>query len=157
LDNATATTPLSNPNAVSVSGTYYIKNTNGICTDIKPVVVTINPSPSLSITNPSAVCSPNTVDITQSSITSGSSGGGILTYWTNASATTPLVNPNSISASGTYYIKSTVGSCFDIKPVVVTITPTPNLSITNPLAVCNPNTVDITQSSITSGSSEVEF
>ncbi|HRG18952.1 MAG TPA: lamin tail domain-containing protein, partial [Flavobacterium lutivivi] len=151
--NATATTPLSNPNAVSVSGTYYIKNTNGICTDIKPVVVTINPSPSLSITNPSAVCSPNTVDITQSSITSGSSGGGTLTYWTNASATTPLVNPNSISASGTYYIKSTVGSCFDIKPVVVTINPTPNLSITNPLAVCSPNTVDITQSSITSGSS----
>jgi len=43
--NAGATTPLASPNAVAISGTYYIKGT-GIdlsCPDILPVTVTINP------------------------------------------------------------------------------------------------------------------
>ncbi len=41
--DANATIMLNNPNAVSVSGTYYIKATSTAgCTDIKPVVVVIN-------------------------------------------------------------------------------------------------------------------
>ncbi len=150
--NAGATISLANPSAVATSGTYYIRSTVGTCFDIKPVTVIINPTPSLTITNPAAVCSPNTVDITLAAVTAGSTGGGTLTYWTNAAATISLVNPNTIASSGTYYIKSTLGSCFDIEPVVVTIAPTPSLTITNPAAVCAPNTVDITQPSLTTGS-----
>ncbi|WP_284651199.1 hypothetical protein, partial [Flavobacterium terrisoli] len=42
--NAGATIPLNNPNAVSASGTYYIKvTTSANCTDIKPVTVTVIP------------------------------------------------------------------------------------------------------------------
>ncbi|KAK6020798.1 hypothetical protein OSTOST_13541, partial [Ostertagia ostertagi] len=151
--NAAGTTALANPNAVAVSGTYYIKSTLGSCSDIEPVVVSINATPSLVINNPTAVCSPNTVDITLPAITAGSTGGGTLTYWTNSSATTALVGPNSITASGTYYIKTTVGTCSDIEPVVVTINTTPSLLITNPPAVCSPNTVDITAPVVTAGSS----
>lgn len=41
-----ATMALADPNAVVVSGTYYIKVTTGIgCFDIEPVVVIINPLP----------------------------------------------------------------------------------------------------------------
>ncbi|MCF6133513.1 beta strand repeat-containing protein, partial [Flavobacterium wongokense] len=150
--NATATTALANPTAVATAGTYYIKSTVGTCTDIEPVTITINPTPSLTITNPAAVCSPNTVNITLPAVTAGSTGGGTLTYWNNAAATTTLANPSAIATAGTYYIKSTLGVCFDIEPVTVTISPTPSLTITNPAAVCSPGTVDITLPAVTAGS-----
>lgn len=49
--DAGATIPLTNPNAVAASGTYYIMATTSsvpACTDIEPVVVTINPQPTTS-------------------------------------------------------------------------------------------------------------
>nr|MBA2581873.1 gliding motility-associated C-terminal domain-containing protein [Bacteroidota bacterium] len=153
--NAGATTSLTSPNAVSASGTYYIQSSASGCTDIEPVTVIINTTPVLSITNPLAVCSPSTVDLTTSSVTAGSTGGGTLSYWTNSSATTVLTSPGAVSASGTYYIQSSVSSCSDIQPVTVTINPSPVLSITNPPAVCSPATVDITAASVTSGSTGV--
>ncbi|MFC7773157.1 T9SS type B sorting domain-containing protein [Flavobacterium sp. GCM10027622] len=147
-----ATNALTNPNAVATSGTYYIMSTVGACSDIEPVTVTINPSPSLVITNPAAVCAPTTVDLTDTAVTTGSTGGGTLSYWTDAAATSPLANPNAVATSGTYYIMSTLGSCTDIEPVTVTINPTPSLVITNPAAVCAPTTVDLTAAAVTVGS-----
>ena len=149
--NALATSSLSSPSAVSTSGTYYIQSTSGTCTDIEPVTVTIT-APVLLITNPSAVCSPLTVDITAASVTTGSTGGGVLTYWTTIGATTSLTTPTAVAIGGTYYIKATSGACSDIQPVTVTINTTPSLTITNPTAVCSPSTVDITAASVTAGS-----
>ncbi|MBM6497845.1 hypothetical protein H9X54_000725, partial [Flavobacterium macrobrachii] len=97
----------------------------------------------LVITNPPAVCSPSTVDLTLASVTAGSSAG-TLSYWTNAAGTTVLNNPNAVTSSGTYYIRLTNGSCSTIQPVVVTINPSSTLVITNPPAVCSPSTVDLT-------------
>ncbi|PWA03989.1 T9SS type B sorting domain-containing protein [Flavobacterium psychrotolerans] len=150
--NATATSTLTTPTAITASGTYYIKTTVGTCIDIKPVVVTVNTSPVLTITNPVSVCSPATVDITSPAVTAGSTGGGTLTYWTNATATSTLTTPTAIATSGTYYIKTTVGTCVNIKPVVVTVNNSPVLTITNPASVCFPATVDITSPAVTSGS-----
>ncbi|KAB1157912.1 T9SS type B sorting domain-containing protein [Flavobacterium luteum] len=150
--NATATIALATPTAIATSGTYYIKSTSGICSDIKPVIVKITTTPVLNITNPSEVCSPATVDITLPAITAGTTGGGVLSYWTNASGTTALATPTAIATSGTYYIKSTSGICSDIKAVIIKITTTPVLSITNPAAVCSPATVDITLAAVTAGS-----
>ncbi len=45
--DATATTSLSTPNAVAASGTYYIKASDGTCSMILPVTVTVNTSPAL--------------------------------------------------------------------------------------------------------------
>lgn len=60
--DASATITLSNPNAVTTSGTYYIKGSNANCSDVKPVVVTINNCPA-TITDTS--CSNNgTFDVT---------------------------------------------------------------------------------------------
>lgn len=83
----------------------------------------------LVITNPLTACANTTVDITAASITSGSTGNGILTYWNDDQATNPLNNPTTISVSGTYYIQSSNGNCTDIKPVQVTINNTPTASI----------------------------
>ena len=64
------------------------------------------------------------MDLTDPSITDGSSGGGILTYWVDAAATSPLSNPTSVTTSGTYYIQADNG-CTDIQPVNVIVNPAP--------------------------------
>ena len=150
--DAGATISLTTPAAVSTSGTYYFKATNGLCFDIQPVVVTINTTPSLTLTPPAAVCSPLTADLTAGAITAGSTSGGTLSYWTNAAATSSLGTPSAVSSTGTYYIKSNLGACYDIKSVLVTINTTPSLAIQDPSAVCFPLTVDITSPTVTLGS-----
>ncbi|MCV9929443.1 FG-GAP-like repeat-containing protein, partial [Flavobacterium sp. LS1R49] len=152
--DALGTTLLSTPTAVTASGTYYIKgtNTNG-CSTIVPVTVIINALPIITITNPAAVCSPNTVDITATAVTTGSDTGLTYTYFTDALAATPLATPSAITTSGTYYIKGTnTNGCSTIVPVTVIINALPIITITNPAAVCSPNTVDITAGAVTTGS-----
>jgi gliding motility-associated-like protein len=85
-------------------------------------------APVLVINNPAAVCAPGTVDITSAAVTTGSTGGGTLSYWTNADGTGAITDPTQIAVSNTYYIKVTNGTCSDIKPVVVTINPAPTLT-----------------------------
>src|SRR4029077_380582 len=129
------------PNAISVSETYYIKSATGTCFVIQPVVVTINPLPTLTIVDPAAVCEPGTVDITSAAVQTTNTGT-TTTYWSDAAGTVAIPaadgTPNAISVSGTYYIKSATGTCFVIKPVVVTINPLPTLTIVDPAAVCAP-------------------
>ena len=152
--DAAGTIVLATPNAITTSGTYYIKGTTASgCSDIQPVVVTINAKPTVAITNPAAVCSPATVDITAAAVTAGSTAGLTFTYFTDAAGTITLATPNAITTSGTYYIKGTTASgCSDIQPVVVTINAKPTVAITNPAAVCSPATVDITAAAVTAGS-----
>ncbi len=152
--DAAGTIALATPNAVATSGTYYIRGTTAAgCSDIQPVVVTINPAPTVVITNPAAVCAPGTVDLTAAAVTAGSTAGLTFTYFTDAAGTIALATPNAVAASGTYYIRgTTVAGCSDIQPVVVTINPAPTVLITNPAAACAPATVDITAAAITAGS-----
>ena len=152
--DAGATSALASPAAVTTSGTYYIKATTGAgCSHIQPVTVTVNTTPVLAITNPAATCSPSTADLTATAVTAGSTGGGTLTYWTDAGATSALASPAAVTASGTYYIKATTGAgCSDIEAVMVTVNTTPVLAITNPTAVCSQSTVDLTAAAVTAGS-----
>ena len=148
------------PNLITVNwttlgtATMQVTETNsfGCVGDPVTIIVTINPKPNLVITNPLAVCSPGTVNITAATVTAGSTAGVTLTYWTNAAATIPYTTPTA-ATQGTYYIKATsAAGCVDIKSVVVTVNILPTLVVTNPLAVCSPNTVNITVAAVTAGS-----
>jgi hypothetical protein len=121
--------------------------------------VTVSTTPVLSITN-QAACS-GTVNLTLAAVTVGSTGGGTLSYWNNIAASSAIANPSSVS-SGTYYIKSTVASCFDIEPVTVIINATPVATFsytgtpycskgTNPLPTFSGGGVAGTFSSLTAG------
>ncbi|MFY7883622.1 MAG: gliding motility-associated C-terminal domain-containing protein, partial [Dolichospermum sp.] len=115
--------------------------TGGCNTVFATGTITVNPVPVVNITNPAPACLPTTVDITAT--TAGSTPGLSYTYWNNSAATIALVNPSTVSISGTYYIKGTNSfGCSAISPVVVTINPSPNATITgqNSFVVCQNGT-----------------
>ncbi|SMO60636.1 gliding motility-associated C-terminal domain-containing protein [Flavobacterium resistens] len=100
----------------------------------------VNPKLSnLVITNPVAVCSPLTVDLTASAITAGSSSNLTLSYWTNSTATTSYSTPTA-AVAGTYYIKAVSSDgCVFVKPVVVTVNAlptTPTINVNSGQASC---------------------
>ncbi|MDA9986894.1 gliding motility-associated C-terminal domain-containing protein, partial [Crocinitomicaceae bacterium] len=123
------------------SGNYssFVLDLSG-CTGSTPGSITLTDpsSPVLQITDPSAVCSPGTVDISASDVTVGSTGGGTLTYWTDAAATAPLADASSVVVSGMYYIQSESNGCTDIEAVNVLVNETPSFTVsgTDP-SVCN--------------------
>jgi gliding motility-associated-like protein len=129
---------------ISTKDSVYIKTTTAgkfkytldvtmfgtsMCQNTLEAEIEVGASPTLKITNPDTVCIPNTVDITTSDITDGSSSNLVYSYWTDASATIPLSNKSSINTSGTYYIKGVKSpTCLDIQPVNVTINPLPKVA-----------------------------
>lgn len=127
--------PLSVTPAVTTS--YTVTVTNGGCTGSAVATVTVNPLPVLVITNPAGVCAPGPVDITAAAVTAGSTGGGTLTYWTDAAATISLASPSAIAVSGTFYIQSTTfAGCTDIAPVTTTINPPPISTAGPDITIC---------------------
>lgn len=112
--------------------TIKYKNSNGCTVDF---LFSVNELPKLMVTNPLAVCSPATIDITAPAITLGSDSMLTYNYWSNASATIPMPTAATITVSGTYYIKATNSNgCSIIEPVTVTINPQPTIG--GALSVC---------------------
>lgn len=135
VSNPSVTT--TNSSSTPVVTTYTVTTTANSCSTTDTVTVTVNPLPVLAITDPAAVCTPNTVDLTAAAVTAGSTGGGVLSYWTDASATVPLAAPSAVATSGTYYIKSTAtGGCTDIAPVNVTVNPLPVSDAGPDITIC---------------------
>jgi gliding motility-associated-like protein len=84
------------------------------------VTVSCGTLPNLQITDPSPICGPSTVDLTDPAVTNGSDPGA-LTYWQDDQATIPLVSPNIIGTGGTYYIQLDAGGCTVLDSAVVVI------------------------------------
>lgn len=136
---------IANPSVTSVNTgtspiviTYTLTVSKLSCSSTDQVVVTVNPQPVLTVTDPAPVCAPGTVDLTLPAITAGSTGGGTFSYYSDSAATIPLTTPTAMGSSGTYYIKVTAsGGCTDIKPVLVTINPSPVSDAGVDLIICS--------------------
>lgn len=141
--NIDTTILLTNPGAIDKSGIYYIKAIKaGSCAIVKPVVVKIGEIPNVVIHHP-AGC--GKVNLADTLIYSGSTSNLTYTYWTNAAATN-AVTDLIIKQSGTFYIKASFPSgCSIIRPVVVTVNPIPDFTVTDPAPVVYPiQIIDIT-------------
>lgn len=107
------------------SGTYVFNVTNYagcISANTEAVIIPQIPGAPLVVVNePASVCVPATIDLTNPSVTEGSTQGLTFTYWLNPAATVPFDTPEE-AVTGIYYIRGTNSSlCSDIKPVHVTI------------------------------------
>ena len=152
-------------NVVTISGTplesgafnYIVTLTGGCGTITATGVITVNPVPVLIITNPNPVCPPATFDLTDPTITAGSTPGITLTYWTDEFATLPYATPET-AAAGVYYIKGeTPEGCFTISPVTAIYGTPPVISAVVTDVLCHgeaSGTIDI---SLTGGAAPFTF
>jgi hypothetical protein len=108
------------------------------CFTQQNVQVTISPVPTLTVTNPAAVCPPNTVNLA-SAITSSTTGLTV-TYWSGTTQLTPE-QAAAIATSGTYTIRVTnAAGCFTQQNVQVTISPVPSILTVVGVNFCPPAT-----------------
>ncbi|NRA12738.1 MAG: hypothetical protein HRT57_12345, partial [Crocinitomicaceae bacterium] len=111
-----------------VTTTYWV----GICPGKWriPVTVTVTPGATLITTDPAALCTPATADITVAAVTVGSDPGP-LTYWQDNGMATPIADA-TIVGSGWHYINLDLGGgCAALDSVFVTINPLDDASFTS--------------------------
>jgi gliding motility-associated-like protein len=90
-------------------------------------------------------CPESGVDLTDRSVTAGSTDGLIYNYFEDASLTTHLRDSTHVVLPGTYYIMGIAESgCYDALPIHVKLT-APTLSVSKPDPVRYPATVDISK------------
>lgn len=110
----------------------------------------------LKIHDPSPICSPLTIDLTNAAITTGSTSDLIFSYYLNPELTIPAPSPTKAN-SGIYYIKGVLtDNCagFVAASVKVTVNEIPKLIIPNPVVTSINGNVDLTLPQVTSGSEE---
>ncbi|HEV8508306.1 MAG TPA: hypothetical protein VGQ53_23045, partial [Chitinophagaceae bacterium] len=139
----------------SASKIIYAKitsNADNTVFTVAQVTLVVNQTPNLTITNPSAVCSPATVDITAAAITAGSTlpAGTALSYYmdNNNSPGTEITSATAQSlGSGKYWIKAATATspeCSNTKSVTVTVNTTPaapQVTITQPSCSVSTGTI----------------
>ena len=103
----------------------------------------VNTTPSISLSNvPTAVCFPNTVNLTSATVLDANSSIGSISYL-NAEGTV-VNNPTAISTSGIYTIrKTTTCGLISNANLTVQINATPSLSATEPQHICKPGSFDL--------------
>lgn len=129
--------PVSNPAVVTQPGIYQLRASNlQGCSDTLLLSLTELPLPALQINNPAPLCLPQRADLTAPAITAGSSPGLIFSYWNDASALDPLLQPAS-AGEGRYYIKGTsVNGCSRTGEITVSNHPVPVANAGADQALC---------------------
>ena len=156
FSDAAATIKINNANAINHAGKYYVKFINSLgCSKVLPIVVSINEAPVLSIKNPAPVCFPAHVDITDEKIFQTIDQSFKYSFFEDALLKNPVAEPKNVSRSGTYYVMATNASgCTVQNKIEVVINPLPILNISDPLPVCFPEKVDLSNIKLYAGSSD---
>lgn len=108
-----------------------------LCPASIPIQLEIASTPTLTITDPVAVCPDSTIDLTNVKIVAGSTANLKYTFYSDNSYTTKIADPTKISTAGTYYIQGEKSvSCLDKKEIKVSFKPLPEAVIANNPEVC---------------------
>ncbi len=108
---------------------------------VSNLTININALPNITVTNPAPVCTPGTVNLTDSAITAGSASGLSYTYFSDEQATIAVADPATVSIADTYYIKGTdANGCSSVAPVVVTINELPQAVVSYLSPYCQTGT-----------------
>ena len=161
---------LTNTTTGPINVTYQVVTlANGCANAVQNVIVSVNPTPQFTITNSApAVCSNSTpTSITLNTPTSGGvitllstfayptgiSGGTLTpsrTFNNGGVIAETLTNSTNspITVTYTFSVSLNAGTCANTSTrfTSVVVNPTPKLAVLDPPAVCEGNTVDITQS-----------
>ncbi len=145
-------TPVGGP---ITAGTYYIYAIidtdidNGNCQPFEEIVLTVNPDPTLVVTDPAAVCA-GTVDVTSASV--GSPSGGTLSYYASAadasSETSPLTGAaiTAVSSTSTIHVRYELSTgCFVLDEIEVTVNPDPTVVVASNTP-CEGDALNLTES-----------
>ncbi|HRO45528.1 gliding motility-associated C-terminal domain-containing protein [Agriterribacter sp.] len=125
--------------SASTPGSYTVNYTfsSGACTSTATTNIDVG-DPLLVITNPLPVCGSPTADITDPSITSGSTSGLTYHYFTDEAGTLPLSAPTAVAVSDTFYIRGiSAGGCStNLAPVIVVLNDQPVISTSDTVVAC---------------------
>jgi len=99
--------------------TIMYTSPEGSC-PVAPIIINVISTPIVKTTTQFLTSCNGIADLSLSKVTVGSTPGLYFTYFTDAMATNPVINPQSVTV-GTYYIKGSTmsGKCTGIQPVVV--------------------------------------
>lgn len=111
--------------------TYTVTGANGSCSAISTKVITVNPTPTVNVNNPT-VCTGGTATLTAS---------GATTYSWNTGGTGASINPTPASTT-VYTVTGTTGSCSSSKTATVTVAPAPTVAV-NAATICAGNSVNL--------------
>jgi hypothetical protein len=132
---------------VAASATYSVTATLGSCTATDSATVTVNPMPTATITasGPTTFCDGGEVTL--------SAPAGATSYlWSNGATDRQII----VSASGTYTVTATIGSCTDTDSV--TVTELPSTTITSePQNVTMPRNVTRTLTVAATGAAPLTY
>lgn len=140
ISNVNAAQPTVCTNSTTTYKLVMTDNTSGCSVTDYVVVNATIPQPELTVID-TTICQNNignaTINLANLVV---SHNGTALSYWYDETADLiPVPNPNAVTSSGIYYIKSTnlSGNCFVVKPVNVTINALPDVVATATPTDCN--------------------
>ena len=127
--NQVSTTRVFVTPTLTATTTYYLAatNANNCSSTLTPIKVTVNPEPLPPIpvaTNPASTCPGTTATLMVT-------GTGIINWYTVATGGTPIKRNSAsfttpaLSATTTYYVDNTTGSCISTPRTAVTVSVTP--------------------------------
>ncbi len=130
--------------SITTTTTYYVETVNATCNSARTAVIaTVNTTPTLTSTTPANRCGAGSVTL------NATASAGNTIWYANATGGSALATTNnfvtpSISATTTYYVEASTGSCTSTRtPVIATINTTPTITSTTPASRCDLGTVTL--------------
>jgi len=155
LNTATATTSVTNLTASPVSQAFTVTVTNPLtgCTNTATTsAVTINPATPAPVANNSAQCGTGNAT---ASVTGTGTPGNTFSWFTVPTGGTAIAGQTgnaltsySVSATTTFYVSESNGTCSSARtPVTVTVSTPPAISVAGTATICNGNSTSLTVTS----------